>query len=878
MEVRSCSADCTDMYYCAWTDWIRVGGCSATCGASNRVRSRQLSMHRLAGAGSSQSSDWPEGSFLFFSKKISTCAGTQVENIHCPLILCQEPSKEAAGCRFGPWREWSQPMAAQLCERTRVVAVSAAPGGPLCSGPLAQTKSCPVAVRDHACSVSPWTAWSECTHAEGQFFRDRLILRPVAGDGRCNIPLRETGPCSSRQPPAVIPCKFEAWDAWTACSATCGASAMRKRSRRIGTRSSGGGAACHGETQEIAPCGLQDCSESSFQVCTMTAWEAWSACAEDLQRFRERQVDVPAVGGGQPCVAALEETEACLVSKIDCQVSKWTDWTSCNVQCGGGQMQRDRMIVQSPKGTDVACLSSLQETTGCNFHSCGINLDCMVEDWTPWGMCSATCGSGQQTRARFVARLALDGGKGCNTSLSEARACFMTECKLVDCAWGSWRPWTSCSRDCGGGQRSRDRIVETPPSPGGLACAAVSAQEFGACNTRPCRGICLDGQWGAWIEWQPCSASCRGGQSWRMRVVTRMANFCGRPPVGDERESRLCEEVTSCEPDADCRMSTWSSWSACTKSCSGVKRRSRFVLVIGRGKGQLCHTGTEEILPCNPGDGENSFVNCTYAPQVDCDMGQWQNWGPCSSKCGGGQHGRYRYILVFPENGGKGCGGDLSQTAPCNTQNCSFACVKKDCNWSAWGQWSLCEGCGGKRTRYRRVLVSPECGGSSCNSEVATEVSPCQRQCHDITYCAWAPWQAWSLCSTTCGHGIRSRNRSLRLADANDVRLLEAADLQQKFQLLEERTAARELERKKSFGGAFLGGFCSIALVASVWRWLGPSSSRRAMADDGGLGSRVAVGANSGANGRAGIYFDRRPVLPEDDPHDPEQAPFIILE
>lgn len=54
--------------------------------------------------------------------------------------------------------------------------------------------------------------------------------------------------------------------------------------------------------------------------------------------------------------------------------------------------------------------------------------------------------------------------------------------------WGAWRPWSTCTKTCGGGVKRRTRTCSNPaPKNGGRACTGSSA-ESQACNTSPCKG------------------------------------------------------------------------------------------------------------------------------------------------------------------------------------------------------------------------------------------------------------------------------------------------------------------------------------------------------------------------------------------------------
>ena len=59
---------------------------------------------------------------------------------------------------------------------------------------------------------------------------------------------------------------------------------------------------------------------------------------------------------------------------------------------------------------------------------------------------------------------------------------------IVNCVWGVWNQWGGCSKNCGGGQRSRSRTKIIPQSNGG-SCPG-SGSENRPCNTQKCESKC----------------------------------------------------------------------------------------------------------------------------------------------------------------------------------------------------------------------------------------------------------------------------------------------------------------------------------------------------------------------------------------------------
>lgn len=130
----------------------------------------------------------------------------------------------------------------------------------------------------------------------------------------------------------------------------------------------------------------------------------------------------------------------------------------------------------------------------------------------------------------------------------------------ADCAMNEWEDWSSCSRSCGGGVRSRERTVQVQASHGGRACPVTAERE--ECEVGSCDSDCELGDWG---EWSPCSRACRldagsaPGRQLRRRGVTLVAQGSGSCPQEGDAErllmrhchDELCPNNTVCGGEQD---------------------------------------------------------------------------------------------------------------------------------------------------------------------------------------------------------------------------------------------------------------------------------------------------------------------------------------
>ncbi|KAK7101588.1 hypothetical protein V1264_019947 [Littorina saxatilis] len=162
---------------------------------------------------------------------------------------------------------------------------------------------------------------------------------------------------------------------------------------------------------------------------------------------------------------------------------------------------------------------------------------------------------------------------------------------------------------------------------------------------------------------------------------------------------------------------------------------------------------------CDKNDYENvmsrpCMINF-YCP-VDGNWGPWFPWQSCSQSCNGGTRVRQRKCnYPPPAYGGQTCPGPAGNEQDCNEQPCPV-----DGAWSTWSEFTLCSAtCGpGVKRRVRACdSPSPANGGKECpGSPVLTrkcEMTKCPQDGH------WSLWAEWSQCTATCGAGLRTRSR-----------------------------------------------------------------------------------------------------------------------
>uniref|UniRef100_A0A672LAQ7 Adhesion G protein-coupled receptor B3 n=1 Tax=Sinocyclocheilus grahami TaxID=75366 RepID=A0A672LAQ7_SINGR len=209
---------------------------------------------------------------------------------------------------------------------------------------------------------------------------------------------------------------------------------------------------------------------------------------------------------------------------------EWSQWSSCSVTCGQGSQVRTRTCV-SPYGSH--CSGPLRESRVCNNTAlCPVHG--VWEEWSPWSLCSFTCGRGHRTRARMCTP-PQHGGRACEGPETQSKLCNIALCP-VDGQWQEWSAWSDCSVTCANGTQQRKRQCSAAAH-GGSECRGHWA-ESRECSNPECTA---NGQWNAWAPWSGCSKSCDGGWQRRVRVCQGLA-VTGQPCDGSGEEVRRCSE------------------------------------------------------------------------------------------------------------------------------------------------------------------------------------------------------------------------------------------------------------------------------------------------------------------------------------------------
>lgn len=529
---------------------------------------------------------------------------------------------------------------------------------------------------------------------------------------------------------------------------------------------------CCGEQSELKTCQIAPCGSGTCQDCVFEEWGDFGPCGCFGLQDRFRDIKVPSNHCGKPCNGSKVDTKACLPhcmkqeKRENCELTAWTPWTECSKSCDVGQQYRERTIKTDLLSNGLPCDDDTKQTRPCNTIGCHNPHDCELTDFGAWSACSKSCNGGQQERKREVKVPAKNYGLLCNDTLSEIRGCSENACAgALNCQWDEWITWSSCSASCGGGQKSRSRLIVVAPRNGGKLCEANDMSEIAPCGTNPCN-VAVDCKIGEWQGWSACTCDCNGAKSRTRRIETFPSNG-GKGCDGSLKEvdscnvgPEHCEEKVKVTPPIDCELTPYSAWSKCTVSCGGgTQERSREIRVDPEYNGKACDRVLSQIKACNE---DACPVEVNPSKPIDCAWGTWGDWNECTVKCGGGARQRNRDIISCANKYGKPCDAESAvEMEGCNLA----ACGSKDCVWGDWGDWGACS-CTGLQERHRNIATHSSEGGTVCvGPKVITQ--SCHSHCTEPPIdCALSKWAGWSRCSAECGGGEQFRTRHIASHEA----------------------------------------------------------------------------------------------------------------
>ncbi|XP_053303461.1 adhesion G protein-coupled receptor B1 [Pleuronectes platessa] len=190
------------------------------------------------------------------------------------------------------------------------------------------------------------------------------------------------------------------WGRWSECSQECGGG-VQVRSRTCQPEDS----VCNGTVEEGRACNPQAC----------------------IGKERSRSQGLRAIVGLKRDSAAESSQGVVAPQTVEIKTDEWSSWSACSITCGEGWQGRTRVCATSSFTTQ--CTGPLRENRLCNNTVvCPVNG--AWDEWTPWSLCSSTCGRGYRDRTR-TCKLPQNGGEPCRGPTRQTKFCNIAVCPVA---------------------------------------------------------------------------------------------------------------------------------------------------------------------------------------------------------------------------------------------------------------------------------------------------------------------------------------------------------------------------------------------------------------------------------------------------------------
>lgn len=207
--------------------------------------------------------------------------------------------------------------------------------------------------------------------------------------------------------------------------------------------------------------------------------------------------------------------------------------------------------------------------------------------------------------------------------------------------------------------------------------------------------------------------------------------------------------------------------------------------------------------------------NTEDTSRPECRTTEYSDWSTCSVTCGKGLRMRTRSYLMPEKAAMFQCNRQLVSKEMCvaSIPECSGEEVSNEegvvvpndalCMTTPWGKWSECSVTCGRGTRLRSRRFKNRMGFKHCGGTLLVERTECtEPPClngeeEPDPVCKVTQWSDWSLCSASCGKGVKMRTRLLLVEPSEQQKCSSKIKLIQQLPCLEQADCTFDMATAK---------------------------------------------------------------------------------
>ncbi|KAL7645703.1 UNVERIFIED_CONTAM: hypothetical protein RMT77_002580 [Armadillidium vulgare] len=506
-------------------------------------------------------------------------------------------------------------------------------------------------------------------------------------------------------------CATSEWSQFSPCSVTCGKGlVMRMRQYRIPMKADMARCNVQLEQSELCNADVSICEGGSIDnifagkiledpMCRTSEWSNWEPCSATCGNgWRTRTRRYLNRMGRKKCSKELIEKETCMADILECEqneekidpacaTTQWTTWSPCSVTCGIGIRTRIRYFLV-PTATEASCGVKTRDKMACE----GERKDCSIDEFEAKEVCVQPKYVGP-CRGYFP-RWYYD---------SEKRMCIQFIYGGCRGNRNNFQKYDECTRICefardeihSESSHSNNHLLESSSSSGVDSYASNTNQlghlgsdnnyDHGESHRSPSfSGLISESQLGPVIDcvmsewssdWTQCSVTCGTGWTEIRRMVKVEPQNGGKPCPRKTVRRRKCKlpKCSQSKPHSFRRRK-------CPKRRKGKKVKdkpnhhnlksmsfkfepySEFSSPI-HPSSQLHNLMPSPPFRASPVDSEEDLMKeMRETTNMDCVMGDWGPWSPCTHTCGSeALQQRVRSIVVKAKGTGIPCGPSLER-------------------------------------------------------------------------------------------------------------------------------------------------------------------------------------------------------------------------